>query len=91
MTTLLETAYVHFLSQVTTDMTIQEFGDKLISDDIFNTEWSNGCTRELTFDERYQLAESISNVREAKVQKYGKVYIEIVLNENNIPKREILK
>lgn len=90
MATLVQTAYFNYLTQVTTEMTIEQFKELLINDDNFNTEWSNGCTRELTFDERYTLAETIENVRIGKVQKYGEAYITIYLNDYNIPKRVIL-
>jgi len=55
MATLVETAYYNYLTQVTTTITLEEFTNLLITDDTFNAEWSNGCTRELTFDERYTL------------------------------------
>lgn len=91
MGTLVETAYANYLTQVVTDLTIGEFKNLLINDDSFNTEWANGSTRELTFDERYRIAESIENVRINKVQKYGEAYITLHLNNFNIPKRVILE
>jgi len=90
MRTLLETAYSNYLTQVVSEITIEDFKNKLITDDVFDTEWSNGCTRTLTFDERYALGESIEDVRVAKVQKYGEAYITVSLNEFNIPKRDIV-
>jgi len=90
MGTLLETAYSNYLSQVVSNITIEEFKYQLTIDDTFNSEWSNGCTRTLTFDERYILGESIEEVRIAKLQKYGEQYITVVLNNNNIPKRDII-
>lgn len=90
MGTLLETAYSNYLTQVVSEITIEDFKNKLITDDAFDTEWSNGCTRTLTFDERYALGESIEDVRIAKVQKYGETYITISLNNFNIPKRDIV-
>lgn len=91
MGTLVETAYANYLTQVVTDLTIEEFKNSLINDDSFNIEWANGSTRELTFDERYLLAEKIEEVRVAKTQKYGDVYITVVLNGFNIPKRTIVE
>lgn len=91
MATLVQTAYFNYLTQVTTEMTIEQFKELLITDDNFNTEWSNGCTRDLTFDERYTLAETIENVRIGKVQKYGEAYITVHLNDYNIPKRVIIE
>ena len=91
MATLVQTAYFNYLTQVTTEMTIDEFKGLLISDDNFNAEWSNGCTRDLTFDERYTLAESIESVRYGKVLKYGEAYMTSVLNDYNIAKRVILE
>ena len=90
MGTLLETAYSNYLTQVVSDITIEEFKNLLITDDAFDAEWSNGCTRTLTFDERYTLGEPIEDVRVAKVQKYGEGYITVVLNDFNIPKRDII-
>ena len=90
MGTLLETAYSNYLTQVVSDITIEEFKNLLITDDAFDAEWSNGCTRTLTFDERYTLGEPIEDVRVAKVQKYGEGYITVVLNDFNIPKRDIV-
>jgi hypothetical protein len=90
MGTLIETAYSNYLTQVESNITIEEFKYQLTIDDAFNTEWSNGCTRTLTFDERYALGESIEDVRVAKVQKYGEQYITVVLNNNNTPKRDII-
>jgi hypothetical protein len=90
MATLLETAYSNYLTQVVDGITIEEFSNKLITDDLFDSEWSNGCTRTLTFDERYTLAETIENVRIAKVQKYGEAHMTVILNEFNIPKRAII-
>jgi hypothetical protein len=90
MGTLIETAYSNYLTQVESNITIEEFKYQLTIDDAFNTEWSNGCTRTLTFDERYALGESIEDVRVAKVQKYGEAYITVSLNEFNIPKRDII-
>lgn len=91
MATLVQTAYFNYLTQVTTEITIEQFKELLIKDDNFNAEWSNGCTRELTFDERYTLAETIENVRIGKVQKYGEAYITLYLNDYNIPKRIIIE
>ena len=90
MGTLLETAYSNYLTQVVSEITIEEFKNQLITDDAFDAEWSNGCTRTLTFDERYTLAEEIESVRFAKTQKYGELYISIELNNLNIPKRDII-
>ena len=90
MGTLLETAYSNYLTQVVSDITIEDFKNQLITDDAFDAEWSNGCTRTLTFDERYTLGEPIEDVRVAKVQKYGEGYITVVLNDFNIPKRDIV-
>jgi len=90
MGTLLETAYSNYLTQVESNMTIEEFKYQLTIDDAFDAEWSNGCTRNLTFDERYTLGESIEEVRIAKVQKYGEAYITVSLNYFNIPKRDII-
>lgn len=90
MGTLLEIAYSNYLTQVVSDITIDEFKNKLLTDDAFDTEWSNGCTRTLTFDERYSLSETIEEVRIAKTQKYGDAYITVVLNDFNIPKRDII-
>jgi hypothetical protein len=90
MGTLLGTAYSNYLTQVESNITIEEFKYQLTIDDSFNTEWSNGCTRTLTFDERYALGESIEDVRIAKLQKYGEQYITVVLNNNNTPKRDII-
>ena len=90
MGTILETAYSNYLTQVVSEITIEEFKNQLITDDAFDAEWSNGCTRTLTFDERYSLSETIEEVRIAKTQKYGDVYITVVLNDFNIPKRDIL-
>lgn len=90
MGTLLETAYSNYLTQVVSDITIDNFKNLLITDDAFDAEWSNGCTRTLTFDERYTLAEEIESVRFAKTQKYGELYITIELNNLNIPKRDIV-
>jgi len=90
MGTLLETAYSNYLTQVESTLTIEEFKYKLTIDDTFDSEWSNGCTRTLTFDERYTIGESIEDVRVAKVQKYGEAYITVSLNEFNIPKRDII-
>ena len=90
MGTLLETAYSNYLTQVVSEITIEEFKNQLITDDAFDAEWSNGCTRTLTFDERYSLAEEIESVRFAKTQKYGELYIAIELNNLNIPKRDII-
>lgn len=90
MATLVETAYYNYLTQVTTTITLEEFTNLLITDDTFNSEWSNGCTRELTFDERYGLAESLENVRNGKIAKYGEAYITTVLNDYKIPKRTLL-
>lgn len=90
MATLVETAYYNYLTQVTTTITLEEFTNLLITDDTFNDEWSNGCTRELTFDERYTLGEPIENVRVAKVTKYGEAYMTLVLNNFNIPKRTLI-
>ena len=90
MGTLLETAYSNYLTQVVSDITIEEFKNLLITDDAFDAEWSNGCTRTLTFDERYSLGEPIEDVRFAKVQKYGEAYMTVVLNNFNIPKRDIV-
>ena len=90
MGTLLEIAYSNYLTQVVSDITIDEFKTKLLTDDAFDTEWSNGCTRTLTFDERYSLSETIEEVRIAKTQKYGDAYITVVLNDFNIPKRDII-
>jgi hypothetical protein len=90
MATLVQTAYFNYLTQVTTEMTIEQFKELLINDDNFNSEWSNGCTREYTFDERYAIAEKINSVRVTKVQKYGEIYVTLALNELKIPKREIL-
>ena len=89
MATLVETAYYNYLTQVTTTITLEEFTNLLITDDTFNAEWSNGCTRELTFDERYTLGETIENVRISKVTKYGEAYITSVLNDFKIPKRTL--
>lgn len=89
MATLVETAYYNYLTQVTTTITLEEFTNLLITDDTFNSEWSNGCTRELTFDERYTLGEPIENVRVAKVAKYGEAYMTSVLNDFKIPKRTL--
>ena len=72
------------------EITIEGFKNLLITDDAFDAEWSNGCTRTLTFDERYTLGEPIEDVRVAKVQKYGVGYITVVLNDFNIPKRDII-
>ena len=72
------------------EITIEEFKNQLITDDVFDAEWSNGCTRTLTFDERYSLGEPIEDVRFAKVQKYGEAYMTVVLNNFNIPKRDIV-
>lgn len=90
MGTQLETAYSNYLTQVVSEITIEDFKNQLITDDSFNTEWSNGSTRELTFDERYTLAEGIESVRFAKAQKYGELYINVELNKFNIPKRAII-
>jgi hypothetical protein len=90
MRTLLETAYSNYLTQVVSEITIEDFKNKLITDDTFDSEWSNGCTRTLTFDERYTLGEPLEDVRFAKVQKYGEGYITVVLNDFNIPKRDII-
>jgi hypothetical protein len=90
MGTLLETAYSNYLTQVVSEITIEVFKNKLITDDTFDSEWSNGCTRTLTFDERYVLGESLEDVRVAKVQKYGDAFITVVLNNFNIPKRDII-
>ena len=90
MGTLLETAYSNYLTQVVSDITIEDFKNQLITDDAFDAEWSNGCTRTLTFDERYSLGEPIEDVRFAKVQKYGEAYMTVVLNNFNIPKRDIV-
>jgi hypothetical protein len=90
MGTLLETAYSNYLTQVVSEITIEEFKNQLITDDVFDAEWSNGCTRTLTFDERYSLGEPIEDVRFAKVQKYGEAYMTVVLNNFNIPKRDIV-
>ena len=90
MGTLLETAYSNYLTQVVSEITIEEFKNQLITDDAFDAEWSNGCTRTLTFDERYTLGEPIEDVRVAKVQKYGEAYMTVVLNNFNIPKRDIV-
>ena len=90
MGTLLEIAYSNYLTQVVSDITIDVFKNLLLTDDAFDTEWSNGCTRTLTFDERYSLSETIEEVRIAKTQKYGDAYITVVLNDFNIPKRDII-
>ena len=90
MGTLLETAYSNYLTQVVSEITIEDFKNQLITDDAFDAEWSNGCTRTLTFDERYYLGEPIEEVRVAKVQKYGEGYITVVLNNFKIPKRDII-
>lgn len=91
MATIVETAYYNYLSQVPSDMTIDDFKSKLLNDDNFNNEWSNGSTRALTFDERYMLAESIESVRNGKVLKYGEAYMTSVLNDYNVAKRVILE
>jgi hypothetical protein len=90
MGTLIETAYSNYLTQVESNITIEEFKHQLTIDDAFDTEWSNGSTRTLTFDERYILGETIEDVRIAKLQKYGESYITVALNNNNIPKRDIV-
>jgi len=90
MGTLVETAYSNYLTQVESNITIEEFKHQLTIDDAFDAEWSNGSTRTLTFDERYILGESIEEVRIAKLQKYGEPYITVSLNKYNIPKRDII-
>ena len=90
MNTLLETAYSNYLTQVESNLTIDEFKNQLITNDAFDTEWSNGCTRTLTFDERYILSETIEEVRVGKTEKYGESYITVILNDLNVPKRDII-
>jgi hypothetical protein len=90
MNTQLETAYSNYLTQVESNLTIDEFKNQLITDDAFDTEWSNGCTRTLTFDERYILSETIEEVRIGKTEKYGEAYITVILNDLNVPKRDII-
>ena len=90
MATQVETSYYNYLTQVTSTITLEEFSNLLITDDNFDTEWSNGCTRPLTFDERYVLAENSEAVRIAKSAKYGDSYINTVLNDLNIPKRTLI-
>lgn len=91
MTTPLQKAYFIYLDQVTTEISMEQFEKLLLSDDDFNIEWSNGCTKELTFDERYQIAQIKESVKLSKVQKnYGEAYVTMALNDFKIPKRKII-
>ena len=66
------------------EFNFEEFKDKLLTDDKFNERWSNGCTRELTMEERFKLAgyeyppSGLPNIGIANLEK------------NNIPKRILL-
>lgn len=91
METLVEIAYNNYVTQVTTPLSIEEFTNLLLTDDVFDGKWSNDCTRTLTFDERYKLAEPIESVRIGKVGKYGELRMSRILNKFNIPKRVLIQ
>ena len=38
----------------------EEFKDKILTDDKFNERWANGCTRELSLEDRLLLADKIN-------------------------------
>jgi hypothetical protein len=70
----------------------EEFKNKILTDDKFNERWANGCTRELSLEERVNLFSK--NVNGEHLMKYADndgldVWNEI-LNKHNIPTRTII-
>ena len=65
----------------------EEFTDKVVNDDTFNARWANGCTRELSLLERYELMKKLDNwvsvhYKEPKTMEY--------MDNQNIPTRVII-
>lgn len=70
--------------------TIDDFKNKLLTDDFFNKEWGNGCTIELTLEERYELVLPIWK------KKYGEFLAKMMVKTNvdntpyKVQKRKII-
>ena len=65
----------------------KEFKDKVLTDDKFNARWGNGCTRELSLLERYELMKKLDNwvsvhYKKPKTMEY--------MDNQNIPTRVII-
>jgi hypothetical protein len=68
----------------------EEFKNKILTDDKFNERWANGCTRELSLEERYDLIEKDKHTQFVKWQDLGTDRIKEVLDEKNVPTRTII-
>lgn len=78
---------------------LEEFKDKLLTDDIFNKKWSQGCTRSITIEECYEIYPQLKRILEQKLvhvkaQEYTKAIEykqqELKLSES-LPRRIIIK
>lgn len=65
----------------------EEFTDKVVSDDKFNARWANGCTRELSLEERYEIMQA--NIKTATLGKPSS-YDSLYYDSKNIPTKTII-
>ena len=72
----------------------EEFKDKVLTDDKFNNKWGNGCTKQLTGEEMWELlrkkvGDEVFNTWVEEIVPFGGGLSEY-LQEYKIPKREII-
>lgn len=90
-------AYTHYMEECARKLyhggSWKEFQDKLIVSDDFNRLWSNGCTAELTIEERRNIWEGFDWNRSKDMSFHNMEEQEIIefLDDENIPKRRIRK
>jgi len=80
-----------------TGESIEDFKNKLLTDDEFNEQWNNGCTKELDDDERIDLS-TATNEGKKNMHEDIRCYAPLsardevmsLLDEHNVPKRKII-
>ena len=69
------------------EFNFEEFKDKILTDDKFNARWANGCTRELSLEERYEIMQA--NIKTATLGKPSS-YDSLYYDSKNIPTKTII-
>lgn len=69
-----------------------EFKQKLLSSDLFDQRWSNGCTRQLSLDERFTVWENLpdKDVLDFPIGPLSEVQQHEILDQIGIAKRVII-
>jgi hypothetical protein len=74
------------------ELNFEEFKEKLLSSDMFNQKWANGCTRDLSLKERFELWELIPDrdVMDFPIGQLSEDQYHTVLDQIGVQRREIV-